>query len=212
MVTRPCITFPPPPLRFRTAGFPQYGSKPDCSAAVFVRRNLTTGLSAANGRSTIMPQLSRTASGWRTADLRLPVLRPLARHRVMLSRRVIAYYGLIRASGPLPPSWALAFDGGSLPYGPSPEGPQFKLRVSRSVPLPLPRRSGGLRLFNIRPRWPSPIAKGLGIRNVPARSRFTAGLPDEAYGGSLIATARIVAGPSPTRAFTFELSCHESPR
>ena len=31
-----------------------------------------------------------------------PVQRPLARQRVMLSRRVIAYYGLIRNSRPLP--------------------------------------------------------------------------------------------------------------
>lgn len=27
MVIRPCTPFPPPPLRFRTASFPQYGSK-----------------------------------------------------------------------------------------------------------------------------------------------------------------------------------------
>ncbi len=27
MVTRPYITFPAPPLKFRTAGFPQYGFK-----------------------------------------------------------------------------------------------------------------------------------------------------------------------------------------
>ena len=31
-----------------------------------------------------------------------PIQRPLARQRVILSRRVIAYYGLIRGSGPLP--------------------------------------------------------------------------------------------------------------
>ncbi len=34
MAARPCITFPLPPLKFRTAGFPQYGFKPD------VNRNL----------------------------------------------------------------------------------------------------------------------------------------------------------------------------
>ena len=28
MGIRPCITFPSPPLKFRTAGFPQYGFKP----------------------------------------------------------------------------------------------------------------------------------------------------------------------------------------
>ena len=34
---------------------------------------------------------------------------------------------------------------------PRPELPQFKLRVFRSVPLPLLRRPGGLRLFDVRP-------------------------------------------------------------
>src|SRR6266496_2514095 len=29
-------TFPPPPLKFRTAGFPQYGFKPDYSATIFL--------------------------------------------------------------------------------------------------------------------------------------------------------------------------------
>ena len=36
-----------------------------------------------------------------------PVQRPLARQRVILSRRVLAYYGLIRGSGPLPPAYVL---------------------------------------------------------------------------------------------------------
>ena len=44
-----------------------------------------------------------------------PVQRPLARRRVMLSRRVDAYYGLIRGPGPLPPPYG--FGGGSLPCG-----------------------------------------------------------------------------------------------
>jgi len=44
-----------------------------------------------------------------------PVQRPLALQRVMLSRRVIAYYGLIRNSQPLPSIYVL-YDG-SLPYG-----------------------------------------------------------------------------------------------
>ena len=34
------ILFPSPPLKFRTAGFPQYGFKPDCSTAVFGRWNV----------------------------------------------------------------------------------------------------------------------------------------------------------------------------
>ena len=36
------------------------------------------------------------------------IQRPLARHRVMLSRRVIAYYGLIRASEFLPATYGFA--------------------------------------------------------------------------------------------------------
>ena len=44
-----------------------------------------------------------------------PVQRPLARQRVMLSRRVQAYYGLMCASRRLPPIYGL--DHGPLPYG-----------------------------------------------------------------------------------------------
>src|SRR5947209_620332 len=40
-----------------------------------------------------------------------PVQRPLAPQRVILSRRIIAYYGLIRASRSLPPTYEFA--GGS---------------------------------------------------------------------------------------------------
>ena len=36
------------------------------------------------------------------------IQRPLARHRVMLSRRVIAYYGLIRPSRSLPATYEFA--------------------------------------------------------------------------------------------------------
>ncbi len=44
-----------------------------------------------------------------------PVQRPLARQRVMLSRQVYAYYGLMCASRRLPPIYGL--DDGPLPYG-----------------------------------------------------------------------------------------------
>jgi hypothetical protein len=39
------------------------------------------------------------------------IQRPLARHRVMLSRRVIAYYGLIRPSEFLPAAYEFAAGG-----------------------------------------------------------------------------------------------------
>src|SRR4030066_1329567 len=75
-----------------------------------------------------------------------PVQRPLARQRVMLSSRVIAYYGLIRNSRPLPPIYGL-YDG-SLPYGPLGAGierlPNL-LRLSLpTVPSSVPRWTGRL--------------------------------------------------------------------
>ena len=41
-------------------------------------------------------------------QLKQSIQRPLARHRVLLSRRVIAYYGLIRASESLPATYEFA--------------------------------------------------------------------------------------------------------
>ena len=75
----------------------------------------------------------------------LSVQRPLARQRVVLSRQLKRYYGLIRASDALRPAYV--FTGRSLPLGRTPEGPQFKLRVCASVPFPVPRRI----------RWPSTV-------------------------------------------------------
>jgi len=72
-----------------------------------------------------------------------PVQRPLAHQRVMLSLQVIAYYGLIRNSQPLPSTYEL-YDG-SLSYGLVWTGierlPNL-LRVSiPSVPPHVPRRT-----------------------------------------------------------------------
>ena len=115
MATRPCNTFPPPPLKFRTSGFPQYG----LSARPTSTRTVATYM-----RPKPFPVDRRNnlrKGAFAQADLLSfrkshPVQRPLARQRVMLSPRVIAYYGLIRNSRPLPPIYGL-YDG-SLPYGP----------------------------------------------------------------------------------------------
>ncbi len=48
-------------------------------------------------------QCGTTPNNWNTS-----IQRPLARHRVMLSRRVIAYYGLIRDSESLPATYEFA--------------------------------------------------------------------------------------------------------
>ena len=70
-----------------------------------------------------------------------PVQRPLARQRVMLSRQVNAYYGLIRVSGLLRPTYLLIRPvsvAQLLPTG-KPEVPQFTLPVCTRVPLSVPR-------------------------------------------------------------------------
>jgi hypothetical protein len=46
---------------------------------------------------------------------RHPVQRPLARRRVILSHQVMAYYGLIRGSGPLPPISLVGYTAGLCP-------------------------------------------------------------------------------------------------
>jgi hypothetical protein len=75
-----------------------------------------------------------------------PIQRPLALQRVMLSRRVIAYYGLIRNSQPLPSIYVLY--NGSLPYGLVWAGierlPNLLRMSLSSVPPSVPRRTGRL--------------------------------------------------------------------
>ena len=87
---------------------------------------------------------ARRGHGRRGDSLDVPVQRPLARQRVILSRQVIAYYGLIRASRPLLPAYVLRRR--VFAFGRGREVPQFTLRVLLSVPSPVPRRTGRLRL------------------------------------------------------------------
>jgi len=77
-----------------------------------------------------------------------PVQRPLPPRGVMLSPRIIAYYGLIRNSQPLPSTYAL-YDG-SLPYGLVWAGierlPNLLRMSLSSVPSYVPRRARRLHL------------------------------------------------------------------
>ena len=111
-----------------------------------------------------------------------PVQRPLALQRVMLSPRVIAYYGLIRNSRPLPPIYVL-YDG-SLPYGHVWAGierlPNL-LRMSLSTVPP----SGPRRAERLPTTVPSPpvLAFALSARArhpQPHARRFSRGLCNEA--------------------------------
>ena len=112
----------------------------------------------------------------------VPVQRPLARQKVMLSSRVIAYYGLIRNSRPLPSTYGL-YDG-SLPYGLVWAGferlPNL-LRVSfPSVPSSVPRRS---RWSHLTVPSPSVLAfanSALARQPQPHTRRFSHGKCNEA--------------------------------
>ena len=99
--------FPPPPLKFRTAGFPQYGFKPVVNGNLHPH-GLICRPSFFRPRA-IQPNKGsrRTVSASSDSSRSIPVQWPLARRRVVLSRRVIAYYGLIRGSGTLPTPYIL---------------------------------------------------------------------------------------------------------
>ena len=107
------------------------------------------------------------------------VHRPLARQRVLLSHRVFAYYGLIRASLPLPPIYAL--DGGPLPFPLTRAGaerfPNLLCLSPSSVPPSLPRQTGRLPLaITSSPILAFPLfVRGRHLRCHAIRSRH--GLP-----------------------------------
>jgi len=50
MAARPCLSFPPPPLKFRTVGFPQYGFKLALAPATFTRLPAFIGRSGSRVR------------------------------------------------------------------------------------------------------------------------------------------------------------------
>lgn len=141
-----------------------------------------------------------------------PVQRPLARLRVMLSRWVIAYYGLIRDSRSSHcliffVQWVFAL---RHRMGWFRELPQFNPRLCSIVPPSVPRRSRRLPTT-----VPSPSALAFATF---AQARLTL-LHHRRFSGdqltrlqsSLYAAARWIACPSSARAFTFELSTPESP-
>ena len=206
---RTIITFPLPSLKFRTAGFPRYGFKPGSDRDL--RRRLYVGLYAilAGPAGPSVDRPSVWAMG--TVPSGNLVQRPLAPQRVILSRRIVAYYGLIRGSGALRP-----ISRQRRLYG------QYRASKasSQSVPallcasfqpcrLPYP---GGRRVFDCS----QSLRCGLRpvCRGSASASFLATGLREGAFSGlqsSLYAAARSVAGPAPVRALTSELSSHESP-
>src|SRR3990172_7401824 len=92
--------FPAPSLKFRTAGFPQYGFKLEFDRDL--RHDAYT-------RSRARISESYSPSG-QSSGLLLrsdPVQRPLAPRRGIVSRWLLAYYGLIRATPGRPSAYLL---------------------------------------------------------------------------------------------------------
>ena len=181
------------PVRLQT-GSPRRPSCEHCTLKLIRRASAALGPCSRNG---IRNGSSITAP---------PVQRPLARQRVMLSHRVIAYYGLIRDSGFHTPTYALS---GAL-CGPTtshrkPEVPQFTLHVfHRRAALRTPvdcaiapdcyfNAHTSLRHFRSGSAPTSPHNRV----TVACVTRLQV---------SLYATARRLARPAPARTFTFELS------
>jgi hypothetical protein len=111
-----------------------------------------------------------------------PVQRPLARQWVMLSPRVIAYYGLIRNSRPLPSIYGL-YDG-SLPYGHVWAGIERLPNLLR-MPLSTVPPSGPRRVRRLPMAVPSPSALAFALsararHSQPHARRFSRGLCNEA--------------------------------
>jgi hypothetical protein len=106
-------------------------------------------------------------SGLSSSDGDYPVQRSLAPQRVMLSRRIIAYYDLMRASRPLPPVYGLSSR--SLPYGLVWAGnekvPNLSCLSFPIVPSSVPRRLDDCSwLLLHRPLWPSLPSQKIGVR------------------------------------------------
>jgi hypothetical protein len=98
-----------------------------------------------------------------------PVQRSLAPLRVMLSRWIIAYYYLMRASRSLLPVYGLSSR--SLPYGLVWAGnekvPNLICWSFPIVPSSVPRRLDDCwRLLLDRPQWPSPFSQKVGARSI----------------------------------------------
>ena len=109
-------------------------------------------LYAINGPVGLRLLSARTVSGWRETAPGPAVQRPLARRRVILSRQVMAYYGLIRASRSLPPSYLLVSTAGLCLSARTERVPNLLCVSVLSVPSSVPRRTGRrARLLVLRP-------------------------------------------------------------
>ena len=153
----------------------------------------------------------RTESAWPSSTQNLPVQRPLARRRVIVSQQVIAYYGLIRGSGLLPAAYGCPFADRVFAF--AAKAQRFpNLSCVSFCPCRLPYHGGRMAsdccssirtafaLFGGARRPPEPTQKSVhawcAFRGCRVRFMLRP--------GQLLARHR-------HRTFTFELSFHESP-
>ena len=154
-------------------------------------------LYAINGPVGLRLLSARTVSGWRETAPDPAVQRPLARRRVILSRQVIAYYGLIRASRSLSPSYVLRQR--VFADWPGPRGSPI-YSACPFCPCRLPYPGGPV---GGRDCWISvcaslhPMSRGSASASAPRQSvRAWSGI--SGLQSSLYAAARPVARPPPT--------------
>jgi hypothetical protein len=126
-----------------------------------------TRLKSRSPKRAIFRSRTYVQAGLPLSYLNPPVQRSLAPLRVMLSRWLIAYYDLIRASLLLLPVYVLS--SGSLPLGLLKAGekkvPNLSCLSLPIVPSSVPRRLGDFfRLLLHRLRWPSPPLHKVGVR------------------------------------------------
>jgi hypothetical protein len=209
MGIRPSITFPLPSLKFPTAGFPQYGFKPDVGGHLrpcgligtpkFFRSSLTIAPKG-NRRSVSAsrrgpsghsgPEALGSASGCSVPS----------RHRLLWPHP--SFWPVPDGLFVSPAGLCLSAAGQKVPA--------LSCESFSSCHFQYPGGPGGLKTI-----VPPPVlafARMRGARR-PHRShlnRYTWAALSRLQ-NSLHAAARRVACPSPTRTFTFELSFHESP-
>jgi hypothetical protein len=192
-------SFPPLSLKFRTAGFPQYGFKRAVSRAL---RRRPAGFDAAtvalSSMRVLIPQWDVRPAALMASEATHPPSGPWLRQRLFCppaSWLTMATSELLAATVSL---WIIPT---ALRR---PEGPQFTLSELDCVPSPLLRRFSfaGQRV----------CANGLAFTH-PVGVRQPLSPPSGSHGGlltklqrSLDAAARNLAGPAPDGTFTTELA------
>ena len=160
------------PVRLQTGIQPRPSSKlPSLSArpAFPLTGRIYTRLKSLSQKEAFFRPRTCVQSGLSPSERNYPVQRSLAPQRVVLSRQIIAYYYLMRASRPLLPVYELSSR--SLRDGLVWAGNEKVPNLSRSsvpiVPSSVPRRLGDCSwLLLHRPLWPPPPSQKIGVRTL----------------------------------------------